>query len=180
MKVWGSTGRDRCGVKTGWEGLVIYSFQENSPMGLFDSAFGSTRTGASNLLSPAEAVAAVILVAVAADGYVSDEETLSGWNALSRMQLFRGYSGDVVGRMFDKLGGFLRREGVDALLQLAKSSIPYELAPTVFAIAADLVLADGEVAAEEQAFLEKLYRMLDIPADLAMQIVQVMVIKNKG
>ena len=180
MKLLESTGGDRRGMKIGWEGLVIHSFQENSPMGLFDSAFGSPRTGASNLLSPAEAVAAVILVAVAADGYVSNEEVQGAWNALARMQLFRGYSSDVVGRMFDKLGGSLRREGVDAMLQSAKSSIPYELVPTVFAIAADLALADGEAAAEEQAFLEKLYRVLDVPVETAKQIVHVMVIKNRG
>jgi tellurite resistance protein len=146
-------------------------------MGLFDRISVATGGG---MLNPAEAVAAVNLLAVASDGYLSDEESQALWFSLSRMQLFKSYSDDVVRRMFDKLGGILRRQGSDSLLQLAKMSIPYELGATVFAMATDLIMADGTVEPEEEAFLERLYQLLEVPQETALQIIQVMIIKNKG
>lgn len=147
-------------------------------MGLFDSVFATT-TGSATL-NPAEAVAAITLVTVASDGHLSTEEINSVWTILSRMQMFRSYSTDVMGRMFNKLAGILNRQGIDVLLQLAKASLPYELGPTVFAIAADLALADGTVTSEEEELLEKLYQLLEVPHETAVQIIQVMAIKNKG
>lgn len=147
-------------------------------MGLFDTIF-ATNTDSVDL-TPAEAVAAITLVAVAFDGHVSTEEINSVWSTLSRMQLFRSYSSDVVARMFNKLSGLLKRVGAEAILQLAKESLPYELRPTVFAIATDLVLADGSIVSEEEQLLEHLYMLLEIPHNTAIQIIQVMMIKNKG
>jgi tellurite resistance protein len=147
-------------------------------MGLFDTVF-ATNTGSVDL-TPAEAVGAVALVAVAYDGHISSEEINTVWATLSRMQLFRNYSDDVVGRMFNKLSGLLKRLGVETLLQLAKESLPYELGPTVFAIATDLVFADGSVTSDEEQLLEYLYSLLGVPQNVAVQIIQVMAIKNKG
>jgi uncharacterized tellurite resistance protein B-like protein len=148
-------------------------------MGLFDRMF-STQTQVQELLSPAEAYAAITLVAIAADGYLSDEE-LEGFTAnLNRMQLFKHYSGDVMQRMFDKLFGILRREGPDALFNAAKSSLPYEMAASAFAVAADLMMADGVVTESEQNFLNLLYEALEIPDETAVKIVEVMMIKNQA
>ncbi|MDX2232067.1 MAG: tellurite resistance TerB family protein [Leptolyngbyaceae cyanobacterium bins.349] len=82
-------------------------------------------------------------------------------------------------RMIDKLFGLLKREGSSALFAAAKSSLPYELAPSAFAVATDLILADGVVTDEEQSFLNQLYEALDIPDDVAVKIVEVMMIKNQ-
>ena len=147
-------------------------------MGLFDSVLATSTSAAT--LNPAEAVAAIALVTVASDGHLSSEEVESLWATLSRMQLFRSYSSDVVVRMFNKLSGILNRQGIDTLLQLAKAGMPYEMGPTVFAIAADLALADGTVAPEEEALLEHLYQLLEVPAEVATQFIQVMMIKNRG
>jgi tellurite resistance protein len=146
-------------------------------MGLFDRI--STATGG-GMLNPAEAVAAITLLSVASDGYLSDDEIQTLWATLSRMQLFKSYSGDVVRRMFDKLAGILKRQGRDSLLQLAKSSLPYEMGATVFAICTDLIMSDGTVEPEEEAFLERLHQLLEVPQETALQIIQVMIIKNKG
>lgn len=146
-------------------------------MGLFDKI--ATSTGASTL-SPAEAVAAVMIVAISSDGYLSDEETSGLWDILSRMQLFKSYSSDVVERMFDKLLGIQKRQGGESLLQLAKASLPYEFTPTAFAVCTDLIMADGTVEPQEEAFLEHLYQLLEVPQETALQIIQVMMIKNKG
>jgi tellurite resistance protein len=131
-------------------------------------------------LSPAEAFVAISLAAIASDGYLSSEEARGISAALSRMKLFRSYQSDVMNAMFDKLLSILKLEGIDVLLSLAKESLPYELRPAAFAVATDLVLADGIIAQEERDFLKDLCQDLGIPTDLATQIVQVMLIKNQG
>ncbi|MFE4108318.1 tellurite resistance TerB family protein [Almyronema epifaneia] len=149
-------------------------------MGLFDGVF-KTEPGITNItLSPAEAFAAVALVAIAADGYLSEQEGREMTMVLARMQLFRSFSTDVMHRLFDKLLGLLKQQGPSKLINLAKVSLPAELRETAFAIATDLVLADGTVTPQEQAFLDDLYRILEISGDTALQIVQVMTIKNRG
>jgi len=83
-------------------------------------------------------------------------------------------------RMFDKLLSVLKLQGPSTLIDLAKAQLPQDLRETAFAIATDLVLSDGTVTSQEQAFLDDLYRILEIPGDTALQIVQVMTIKNRG
>lgn len=148
-------------------------------MALFDKISG-TQSQVQEALSSAEAFAAITLAATASDTYLSDEEARGISSALSRMKLFRSYSNDVINRMFDKLLGILRREGIDTLFNIAKESLPYDLREAAFAVATDLVLADGVVTQEEQEFLNDLYQALGISGDVATQIVQVMLIKNRG
>ncbi|MBE7382003.1 MAG: tellurite resistance TerB family protein [Leptolyngbya sp. SIO1E4] len=149
-------------------------------MGLFDSVFNAEKGITETDLTPAEAFAAVALVAIAADGYLSDQEGRDMTMLLSRMQLFRSFSNDVMHRMFDKLLAMLKRQGPGELIGLSKSCLPQDLRETAFAVATDLVLSDGTVTSQEQAFLDDLYRILEIPGDTALQIVQVMTIKNRG
>lgn len=149
-------------------------------MGLFDSVFNTEKDMAEAELSPAEAFAAIALVAIAADGYLSDQEGRDMNMLLSRMQLFRSFSNEVMHRMLDKLLATLKRQGPSDLIDLAKRNLPQELRETAFAVATDLVLSDGTVTSQEQAFLDDLYRILEIPGDTALQIVQVMTIKNRG
>jgi tellurite resistance protein len=149
-------------------------------MGLFDNVFNAEKGITETQLTPAEAFAAVALVAIAADGYLSDQEGRDMTMTLARMQLFRSYSNDVMHRMLDKLLAMLKREGPGALVNVAKACLPQDLRETAFAIATDLVLSDGTVTSQEQAFLDDLYRILEIPGDTALQIVQVMTIKNRG
>ncbi len=149
-------------------------------MGLFDNVFNAEKGMTDAQLSPAESFAAVALVAIAADGYLSEQESRDMTIMLARMQLFASYSNDVMHRMFDKLLSMLKQQGPGDLIALAKSCLPQDLRETAFAIATDLVLSDGTVTSQEQAFLDDLYRILEIPGDTALQIVQVMTIKNRG
>lgn len=148
-------------------------------MGLFDRIAGSTKK-ASSALGLAEAFAAIALIAVASDGYISDTEAEALSTILGRMQLFRSYPGDVMRKMFDKLLGIMQREGLDALLNAAIAVLPHDLTETAFAIATDIVLADGEVTEEEQKLLNDLFQLLEISEETAIKIIDVMLIKNKG
>jgi tellurite resistance protein len=148
-------------------------------MSLFDS-FSSVRTQSSTALGPAEAFAAIALIAVAGDGYLSDAEIRIIGATLSRMQLFRSYPSEVLGRMFEKLAIIMQRQGTDTLLRAAISSLPYELHETAFAVATDIVLADGEVTQEEEEILNWLCNALNVSKNTALKIIEVMLIKNKG
>ena len=96
-------------------------------MGLFDGVFNDGKATAEAQLTPAEAFASIALVAIAADGYLSEQEGRDMTNMLSRMQLFRSFSGDVTHRMFDKLLGMLKQQGPGKLINLAKSCLPSDL-----------------------------------------------------
>ena len=148
-------------------------------MGLFDK-LSSGRQQSQTALGPAEAFAAIALLAFAADGYAADAEVNAVMTSLSRMQLFRSYPGDVMRKMFDRLLNLLQRQGADTLFAAALASLPHELRETAFAITTDIVLADGEVTPEEEDFLNQLFRALEISEELAVKIIDVMLIKNKG
>ena len=148
-------------------------------MGLFDRVSGG-RKQANMTLSPAEAFAAIALLAVAADGYLADEEGQVLSTTLSRMQLFRSYPGDVMRRMFDRLLGILNKQGSKTLFNLAVDTLPHDLYETAFAVTTDIVLADGEVTNEEEKLLTDLCSALEIDEKTAVKIIDVMLIKNKG
>ncbi|MBW4462865.1 MAG: tellurite resistance TerB family protein [Nodosilinea sp. WJT8-NPBG4] len=131
-------------------------------------------------MGTAEALASIALVAIAADGYLADQEGQDMTMLLSRMALFSSYSKDAVHHLFDLLLTRLKTEGPGVMVDRAKAVLPQELRETAFAVATDLVLSDRTVTPQEQAFLEDLYRILEIPSPLAQQIVQVMTIKNRG
>lgn len=149
-------------------------------MGLFDKVFGAQQSKTQEVFNPAEAFAAICLSAIASDGYLADEELDGLVHSIRRMQLFKSYPHEVMRRMFDKLFGILRRQGADVLFNSAKSSLPFELREAAFAVATDLVLADGVVTEQEQDFLNQLYRALEIEDNLAVKIVEVMMLKNRG
>jgi len=148
-------------------------------MSLFDKISRSHQQNEITL-GPAEAFAAIALIAVGADGYAADSEVQSIMTSLSRMQLFRSYPDDVMRKMFDRLLSILQRQGPEILMAASIASLPHELQETAFAITTDIVLADGEVTEEEEEFLNQLYRALEISEETALKIIDVMMIKNRG
>ena len=148
-------------------------------MGLFDKISGGRRSNETTL-GPAEAFAAIALIAVAADGYMTDSETQVISTSLSRMQLFSSYPEKAMLKMIDKLLDSLQRDGVDVLFNAAIATLPDDLKETAFAVATDIILSDGEVTDEEENFLNDLHHLLEIPEEIALKIIDVMLIKNKG
>ncbi len=149
-------------------------------MGLFDNNVVDSGNQVQGSLSPAEAVAAITLAAIASDGYMTEGEIRSVCAILPRMKLFQSYTSDTIMEMIEKLLNLLQQEGIDALFNAAEVSLPENLRESAFALATDMVLADGVVTREEQDFLNDLYHSLGIASDVANQIVQVMLIKNRG
>ncbi len=148
-------------------------------MGLSDAALG-TESQAQAALNSAEAFAVIILTATASDGYLSVEQANSITSVLSRMKLFKSYHHEMMNRLFDKILGILQGDGFNTLFNAAKDSLSQELREAAFAVATDLVLAEGIVAEEEKNFLNDLYQALGVSSEIALQIMQVILIKNRA
>ena len=80
----------------------------------------------------------------------------------------------------DRLMGVLKKSGPGGLLEKCLPAVPPELRETAFAIAVDIVLADGVVENDEKEFIDDLMIKLSIDAQRAKTIVQVMAFKNHG
>lgn len=145
-------------------------------MGLFDKVLG----GSNDKLNEAEGMAGIALCAIAADGMVTEEEANGLGTTLSRMKLYRGMSSRDINKMFEKVLKLARSQGVDVLMNQSAEAIKPNLRPTAFAIATDLMFADGDVAPEERRYLEKIQKNLGVNDDLALRIVEVMQLKNMG
>jgi len=147
-------------------------------MGLFDNVFGGG--SASKPLTKAEAFAGILLGAVASDGHYSDEEVHGLFTILGRMKLYENWTGDKMSSMMNRLQSILKKDGLEKYLNRVCEALAEDLRETVFANACDLVLADGVVEDEEKEFLDTLQKKLEISGDTALDIVQVMIIKNRG
>lgn len=131
-------------------------------------------------LSAPEAFAAIALIAVAADGFIAPSESQIINSSLSRMQLFSNYSQTQKREMLDRLLTEIKNHGYNSLLKVAIAALPKQLRETVFAIATDITLADGEITEEEENFLNDLYSSLDLSEEIATKIIDVLMIKNNG
>jgi hypothetical protein len=148
-------------------------------MGLLNQVLGC-RQSTSFDLSPAEAYAAITIVALASEGCVADDKIDLINTSLIQMQLFKDYSRDLLHTVYERLSGILHRDGISSLLSAAKSSLPFELRESVFAMATDLILADTTVTHEGHTFLDDLCQILEINQDKAVNIVEIMLIKHLG
>ena len=145
-------------------------------MGLFDKVKGISSTN----LTPAEGFTGIALCAVAADGVITPEEVQGLSTSLGRTRIFQQLGPRQVKASFEKVHRVAREQGTEALLKLCSEAIPRELRPTAFAIAVDLVFADGEVTGSEQKYVVHIQNTLGVDAPTAEKIVDVMAIKNKA
>ena len=148
-------------------------------MGLFD-IFSNIKTPQATNLIPAEAFTGILLVVIAADGCVGQEESKSLMSTLYKMKLFQSYANDHVSRMIAKTAKIARTTNSDTLLNLAVQCLPEHLHETAFAVATDLTLSDGEVSEAEEYILQKICNRLSISKDKVNKIIEVMMIKNRG
>ena len=82
--------------------------------------------------------------------------------------------------MIDKLLGLLNKHSQSFLLNKSIEALPHDLRETAFAVAVDLIFADGNVEKAEKELIENIKEAINIPDDLAIKIVEVMAIKNRG
>lgn len=148
-------------------------------MGSLDNAFGSAATAAKGF-EPTEAVAGILLSTVAADGHISQDEAVSLTNNLVRMSLFSELDCNDINQMMGKLCSKMRTLEGDEFLKQVTAACPPELRETAFALSTDLIMEDGVAEDEEREHLGKIQANLSIPEARALQIIDVIVVKNKG
>ena len=125
-----------------------------------------------------EAASGVLLSIVASDGDISDEEVDTFSLVANRHPIFALQSPHEFRRMIDEQFSILRKRGWEALADKASSHVPANLRPTIFALAVDLVLADGRVEATEERLIESLRKKLGVDEGDAKRIVDVLALKN--
>jgi hypothetical protein len=131
-------------------------------------------------LSLPEAVAAILVAAVSADGTFGVDEANRLNNVLSTSPLFQQAvrAGDV--NVVERALKVLTERGLAPVLEACGAAVPPELRATVFAMATDLVLADGCIRGHEKEFVDQLQAALEVDETTALKIVEVLLIKNRG
>jgi hypothetical protein len=148
-------------------------------MGLFDTVL-VTEIHNQTALNPTEAFAVIVLMATAPDGYLSVDQENFITCVLSRMKLFKSYPHETMKSLFEKILSVLQGDNFNSLFNVAKDSLSPELREAAFAVAADLIIAEGLLPEEEKNFLNDLYQALGVSSEIAVQIMQVILIKNRA
>lgn len=150
-------------------------------MGLFDKLFKVNEQKLSKLnLSSDEAFIAIIFSAIAVDEEINrDEMKLLGF-ILSKFKGLASLTPLQFQNLVNRFQKIIKNEGVGNLVAAAKENLSHDLRATAFANAVDLVLSDGILNEQEKEFLENLQKTISIDDALAEQIINVIVIKNKG
>jgi tellurite resistance protein len=148
-------------------------------MSLFDNLVGDSDLARPDLTGP-EVVVGILLAACACDGRPSREE-LRGLSAIARrMRLFEDVTARKWQAIVDRMMKSVDKNGALSTVDSCAKTLPDGLAECIFANACDLVLADGYFAPEEKEFLDHLHKALGLDSDAALNIVEVMIIKNRG
>ena len=131
-------------------------------------------------LSHSEAVVAVLVGCVAADGVLRAEEAGRLNETLSSTRWALGTGVEATAGATTRAIILIAEHGLPAVLGACARAIPVEWHATAFALAMDLVLADGRLGNRENACVDTLQRALEIDGDLARKIVDVLLIKNRA
>lgn len=122
-------------------------------------------------LTPEEAVAAIVMVAVYANGQPSEEENEEAINIINTQDIFDSYSVDEFQEMIDKITKLLNEEGIGVLFRTAAESITDDLGEIAFQAVAEMVLIDQKIDEDEESFLSQLAEALDISEDVAQDMI---------
>ncbi len=130
-------------------------------------------------MSPREALLTVLIAAARADGSVSPHEANQIEHAVAGMKLFRGSSHEALQSLFAATVKRIKDRGRDAVVTAA-ASIPTDLRSTAFAMAIDLLLADGRSRLSEERFAGELQTLLGVDDQMSAKVVEVLTLKNAG
>ena len=115
------------------------------------------------ILTPQDALVAVMITTSVADASMSESEIDSIDRIVRAMPAFADYDIDrirvVSGSVMDLLA---EEDGLDAILGLVKEALPPHLNETAYAMACDVAAADGRVKLAELTFLEMVRHDLSV------------------
>ena len=114
-------------------------------------------------MSPQDALVAVMVAASASDQNMRTAELVAIQRMVNHMPIFAEYDADRIRRIsrtvFDL---FEEEDGLDALFGLIRDALPERLHETAYALACDVVTADGKHSQVELQMLEEVREELRI------------------
>jgi tellurite resistance protein len=126
-----------------------------------------------------EALIALFVGAMNANGHVAADEAARAHNLIWSMRRFRRKSGETVGKLIEDMRVVVATSDSRAVVQRAANVIPPRLRASAFAVLVDLLLADGKLEAKERRFLRELGAGLKLTPEAVTQILDVVGIKNQ-
>ncbi len=114
-------------------------------------------------MSPQDALVAVMVACSASDEHVRTAELVAITRMVNHMPIFGSYDPDRIQRVsrivFDL---FEEEDGLDALFGLIREALPERLYETAYALACDVVTADGRHSQVELRMLEEVREELHV------------------
>jgi len=115
------------------------------------------------MLDPHGALIYTMVIVSAAESYLPDSELRVIGDIIGQLPVFRGFDRQTLPQLLNDCAESLGREnGLEETLKAIKKALPANLRETAYAIACDLVAADGEASQEELRLLELIRHRLAI------------------
>jgi tellurite resistance protein len=122
-----------------------------------------TASAAPPLLSPQDALVAVMIAVSAADAQIRTSELVAIQRIVNHLPVFAAYDADRMQRVAQTVFDLLEEEdGLDALFGLVRGALPERLFETAYAMACDVAAADGLLRHTELRMLEEVRDELGI------------------
>lgn len=114
-------------------------------------------------LSPQDALVAVMVAASASDENMRTAELVAIQRMVNHMPVFADYDTDRMARVAKTVFELFEEEdGLDALFGLIRAALPERLNETAYALACDVITADGRHSDAELRMLEEIRDELSI------------------
>lgn len=152
---------------------------KTNTMSLFDKFVRKPETTDNTYkpLSVFEAWIGILYACMSSDGEVSDVEI----DALSRMIVHKQkFSGLDIGPPYNAVVEAKLKIGGIGLVEACSECVLESDKPTLFAMAIEIVLADGILNKDEEKVIGLIANRMQIDSELIDKIVEVMLIRNKG
>jgi uncharacterized tellurite resistance protein B-like protein len=148
-------------------------------MGLFEKFVKQQESKEINYkpLSHFEAWIGILYSCMSSDGKVSDVEI----DSLTRMIIHKQkFTGIDIAPLYDRVAEVKAIIGGIGLVETCSKFVNESDKDTLFSMAIELVLADGILTRDEEQVIELIAHQMKIDSGLVENIIQVMLIRNKG
>ncbi|MFV8342673.1 tellurite resistance TerB family protein [Flavobacterium sp. XS2P39] len=143
-------------------------------MGLFEN---ENNTQQNPVTSELEAWVGILYSCISADHLITDSETASLSRLLHSKEKFVGTD---IAPLYAKAFNLRTEQGQLKYISACSELIKREDKETVFALALEVLVADGTLEKEEKNLIEILSNRLKIDTAMASKIIEVIFLKNKG
>ena len=115
------------------------------------------------LLSPQDALVALMVAVSASDETIRTSELVKIQSTVNHLPIFATYDADRMKTVSQLvLDLFEEEDGLDALFGMVRATLPESLNETAYALACDVAAADGKLFETELRLLEEMRHELDI------------------